>query len=124
MPGTLVLVENGREVARYSLDREQSTVGRHPMCSILINNPSMSRQHFVIVRQGESYIVKDLGGPNGIYVNGKKVPEAQLRHGDFRHGPIAPRTQVIKRTRGAARQRQCCYAYRGLEPHTLCVTFP
>ena len=58
-------------------------VGRDPACDISEqNDPLMSRRHAAFSADAKNAIVRDLGSRNGILVNGTKVPEAQLRHGD------------------------------------------
>lgn len=58
-------------------------VGRDPACDISEHNdPLMSRRHAAFSADNKHAIVRDLGSRNGILVNGTKVPEAQLRHGD------------------------------------------
>jgi pSer/pThr/pTyr-binding forkhead associated (FHA) protein len=58
-------------------------VGRDPACDISEHNdPLMSRRHAAFSADSKQAIVRDLGSRNGILVNGTKVTEAQLRHGD------------------------------------------
>lgn len=60
------------------------SLGRSPSCTVRVNNPSMSRVHAVLVREGNParYRVFDRGSSNGTYVNGQRQQEAVLRHGD------------------------------------------
>lgn len=60
------------------------SLGRSPSCTVRVNNPSMSRVHAVLVREGSParYRVFDRGSSNGTYVNGQLKQEALLRHGD------------------------------------------
>lgn len=58
-------------------------VGRDPACDISEqNDPLMSRRHAAFSGDRSRAMVRDLGSRNGILVNGTKVAEAQLRHGD------------------------------------------
>jgi pSer/pThr/pTyr-binding forkhead associated (FHA) protein len=58
-------------------------VGRDPACDISEHNdPLMSRRHAAFTADAKHAMVRDLGSRNGILVNGTKIPEAQLRHGD------------------------------------------
>jgi ABC-type multidrug transport system ATPase subunit/pSer/pThr/pTyr-binding forkhead associated (FHA) protein len=57
--------------------KKQIIVGRNPNCDVLINNPSVSRQHAVIERVSQSeYSIKDLGSLNGTFVNGRRISGA------------------------------------------------
>ena len=60
------------------------SLGRSPTCTVRVNNPSLSRVHAVLVREGSParYRVFDRGSSNGTYVNGQRQAEALLRHGD------------------------------------------
>jgi predicted component of type VI protein secretion system len=60
------------------------SLGRSPSCTVRVNNPSLSRVHAVLVREGSParYRVMDRGSSNGTYVNGQRQDEALLRHGD------------------------------------------
>lgn len=60
------------------------SLGRSPSCTLRVNNPSLSRVHAVLVRDGSParYRMFDRGSSNGTYVNGQRQAEALLRHGD------------------------------------------
>lgn len=81
----LVFVDQGIS-SEFELDGAPSEVslGRSPSCSVRVNNPSMSRIHAVLVREGSParYRMFDRGSSNGTYVNGQRQSEAVLRHGD------------------------------------------
>jgi pSer/pThr/pTyr-binding forkhead associated (FHA) protein len=58
-------------------------VGRDPQCDVSEqNDPLMSRRHAAFSADSKQAIVRDLGSRNGILVNGTKISEARLRHGD------------------------------------------
>jgi pSer/pThr/pTyr-binding forkhead associated (FHA) protein len=57
-------------------------VGRSRRCDIVLTDPNVSRQHVEIRRQGDGYMVVDLGSTNGIRVNRRDVKQAVLQHGD------------------------------------------
>lgn len=60
------------------------SLGRSPTCTVRVNNPSLSRVHAVLVREGSParYRMLDRGSSNGTYVNGQRQAESLLRHGD------------------------------------------
>lgn len=60
-----------------------STIGRDPTCAVSIFDKSLSRQHSVIKPEGESWALFDPGSANGSFLNGKKVRQATLHHGDL-----------------------------------------
>jgi diguanylate cyclase (GGDEF)-like protein len=57
-------------------------VGRASQCALSMPHPSVSRQHCRIWREGDRYLIEDLGSTNHTYVNGKAVTRAELRDGD------------------------------------------
>lgn len=59
-----------------------STLGRHPDCNFVLDHPSVSRQHALILSQGGSYTVLDYKSANGVLVNGKSIFRRELRPGD------------------------------------------
>lgn len=78
-PGAgMLLITGGATVRGYRLEAEVMTAGRHPGSDIVLEDPSVSRQHAEFRRHGETYIVRDLGGLNGTYVNHERVEEAAL----------------------------------------------
>jgi pSer/pThr/pTyr-binding forkhead associated (FHA) protein len=79
----MVVVQRGPNAgSRFSLDRDTTTVGRHPDSDIFLDDITVSRRHAVIRRDGEGYEVDDAGSLNGTYVNHERVETAALRHLD------------------------------------------
>ena len=70
------------------LEREQVILGRALEADVRVNDAKVSRRHATInsvINQATGrteYILKDLGSRNGISVNGARVDEAVLTHGD------------------------------------------
>jgi predicted component of type VI protein secretion system len=56
--------------------------GRNPECDIQIDSRKVSRRHCCIAQVNDYLVVRDLGSTNGIRVNGVRMAEGQLRHGD------------------------------------------
>jgi hypothetical protein len=73
----------GQETGNCQIDSPRFTVGRDASCSWRINHPTVSRNHFILQFKDYVYTIKDLGSSNGLFVNGEKVKEVQLKHGDF-----------------------------------------
>ncbi|GAA1897180.1 FHA domain-containing protein [Lapillicoccus jejuensis] len=83
-PGTaLLLVLRGPNAgARFLLDDELVTTGRHPDSDIFLDDVTVSRKHAEFRREGSGYHVHDVGSLNGTYVNREIVEDAALRTGD------------------------------------------
>jgi ABC-type multidrug transport system ATPase subunit len=52
---------------------ERVTVGSSPACSVRLVDPSLSRTHAEIWRDGASLFVRDLRSTNGVTVNGRRI---------------------------------------------------
>jgi pSer/pThr/pTyr-binding forkhead associated (FHA) protein len=59
-------------------------VGRSPACDAVLDDPTVSRQHALLLRAGGEVTVRDLGSTGGTTVNGEPVLDHRvLRHGDL-----------------------------------------
>lgn len=78
----LLIVQKGPNLgARFLLDADTTTAGRHPNCEIFLDDVTVSRKHAAFVRDGEGFLVRDLGSLNGTYVGRERVDEVRLRAG-------------------------------------------
>jgi len=79
----LVVVRRGPNAgSRFLLDRDTTTVGRHPDSDIFLDDITVSRRHAVIRRDHGTYEISDAGSLNGTYVNHERVETTPLRHLD------------------------------------------
>jgi sigma-B regulation protein RsbU (phosphoserine phosphatase) len=62
----------------FALDRENSVLGRHPDCDIVLDVQAVSRQHARIIRTGPDFYVEDMESRNGTFVNGEKIEGRRL----------------------------------------------
>jgi diguanylate cyclase (GGDEF)-like protein len=62
------------------LEQWPFTVGRQPTNQLHIDEDSISRFHARILRDGDDYVVEDMGSRNGVFVGGKRVTRAKLEH--------------------------------------------
>lgn len=79
----LALESVGHESVYYPLTKSVTTIGRDPLCDILIDErfAAVSRQHAQIVQDGDDYILADLSSGNGVFVNGARIGRNRLRDG-------------------------------------------
>jgi len=57
-------------------------IGRSPSNQIVIDHPTVSAHHAVLLRTGASYSLKDLNSMKGTQINGDFVTDAKLKEGD------------------------------------------
>jgi pSer/pThr/pTyr-binding forkhead associated (FHA) protein len=83
-PGNAMLaVQRGPNAgSRYLLDKELTTVGRHPDSDIFLDDVTVSRRHAEFVRSDLGFSVRDVGSLNGTYLNRDRIEQAPLRGGD------------------------------------------
>ena len=59
-----------------------TSIGRSRRNDIVVPEDGASAQHCRIDREGDSYVLHDLGATNGTWVNGARTNRAILQHGD------------------------------------------
>ena len=78
----LLLVRSGPTAgARYLLDTDVTTVGRHPEADIFFDDVTVSRRHAEITRAGDTFEIIDQRSLNGTYVNGERADRGVLTNG-------------------------------------------
>ena len=79
---SLLIVRRGpNKGARFLLDADLVTIGRHPNADIFLDDVTVSRRHSEITRSGSVFSIKDLTSLNGTYFEGKRVESAELFNG-------------------------------------------
>ena len=68
--------------ARFLLDSDEVSSGRHPDSDIFLDDVTVSRKHASFRREGDRFLVRDVGSLNGTYVNRQRIDEATLHTGD------------------------------------------
>ena len=77
----LGLLVNRKQLSnRYDVDKPTVTVGRQRTNNIVIDDPTVSRQHATIKLEGEQFVLYDLGSANGTFVDGERVREPVPLH--------------------------------------------
>lgn len=67
--------------ARFLLDSDVTSAGRHPDADIFLDDVTVSRRHVEFRRTARSFEVVDTGSLNGTYVNHDRVDSVELRSG-------------------------------------------
>ncbi|HEU0304158.1 MAG TPA: DUF3662 and FHA domain-containing protein [Gaiellaceae bacterium] len=76
---TVALVDGA---TRHEVTKPVTVLGRSTSCDIRLGDPNVSRRHAELRQQGTAYWIVDLGSTNGVEVNGTRVEQAKLEHGD------------------------------------------
>jgi len=84
LPGTalLVVLRGPNTGARFLLDSDEVSSGRHPDSDIFLDDVTVSRKHAIFHREGDDFMVRDVGSLNGTYVNRERIEEIALKTGD------------------------------------------
>ena len=78
----LLIVKRGPNAgARFLLDQDVTTVGRHPNADIFLDDVTVSRRHAEFIRDGINFTVRDLASLNGTYFDGQRIDEIQVTDG-------------------------------------------
>jgi pSer/pThr/pTyr-binding forkhead associated (FHA) protein len=78
----LLIVRRGpNSGARFLLDTDVTTVGRHPDADIFLDDVTVSRRHAEFHRHRTAFEVKDLSSLNGTYFDGVRIDTALLSDG-------------------------------------------
>jgi hypothetical protein len=76
--GTVVLPDG----ERIRVGEDPVTIGRLPECDVVLNDKNVSRRHAEVRKEGDAFVVVDLGSTNGTKVNGAGVQQRPLADGD------------------------------------------
>ncbi len=80
--GLLVVKRGPNAGSRFLLDADVTTAGRHPESDIFLDDVTVSRRHAEFAREGDAFVVKDVGSLNGTYLNRGRIDVASLTGGD------------------------------------------
>ena len=93
-------VEDGSRQDLRLNPSSKATIGRHPQCTLFINQPSVSRRHARLTFEKGVWIIEDLKSSNGTFVNDLRIEKQELNEGDvLRCGDFSMTYLVEDRTR-------------------------
>jgi pSer/pThr/pTyr-binding forkhead associated (FHA) protein len=81
-PALVVRSGGGRAGEHFVPQDETTTIGRSPDCDIFLDDVTVSRQHAVLRRNGDAFVIEDQGSLNGTFVNRERIESAELTDGD------------------------------------------
>ena len=77
--GMLVVRRGPNAGSTFVLERDETTLGRHPDSDVFLDDVTVSRRHATVRRIDGGYAVVDAGSLNGTYVDHERVETASLR---------------------------------------------
>jgi pSer/pThr/pTyr-binding forkhead associated (FHA) protein len=84
IPTRLVLLSGARAGAAFPLQGNVLTIGRDPGRDVQIDfDPTVSRRHARLEKQGNQWVLIDEGSRNGSFVNGQPVQQRAIQMGDI-----------------------------------------
>lgn len=81
-PATLIIDVPGQPPAHHELSFGLTTLGRSRNAAVRLGDSRVSRLHCKIHWNGTQAWLTDVDSANGTFVNGQRVPSAELTHGD------------------------------------------
>ena len=79
---TLTFLAGTRKGTKVAVLDDEMTLGRDESCSVVVNDPKVSRVHCTLHRDPDRLWIEDHGSLNGISVNGTRARQADLGKGD------------------------------------------
>ena len=76
MKAKFLFLTGDRQGQAAILEQPYATLGRHPLCTIAFDGDrdlDVSSRHAAVFREGELFILRDLGSTNGTFVNGQRL---------------------------------------------------
>ena len=80
MANLCLLAEDGAVAQRWEIGDQPVAVGRDGTADVVIADTTLSRRHFVVWREGDSFLIKDLNSQNGTWVDGQRAKGTKLCH--------------------------------------------
>jgi pSer/pThr/pTyr-binding forkhead associated (FHA) protein len=81
-PGAHLAIEEDGGVVLIPIPEGTSKIGRGFSAEIRLEDPTVSRRHAIVVREGASTVLLDDRSANGVHVNGQRIQRVELKDGD------------------------------------------
>jgi two-component system, NtrC family, sensor kinase len=82
MARLVLLDEEGGKAAVWELGNSPLAVGRDVSADVIVQDATLSRRHFLVMRHGKHFLLKDLNSQNGTWVDGRRADQAELHDHD------------------------------------------
>jgi hypothetical protein len=78
----ILRVVTGTTYFDWEINQPKISVGKNSNNSLVLNDPYVSGNHFIIFYKNKNYFIKDSNSTNGTSINGLKIEETKLSHND------------------------------------------
>jgi pSer/pThr/pTyr-binding forkhead associated (FHA) protein len=82
MSARLVSYKDGKQDLAFPVADALTAIGRAPDNLVQLTDHNVSKYHAAVFRKADGWHLKDVGSKNGVLVNGQRVREAMIKHGD------------------------------------------
>lgn len=79
----LIVTLHGETLQKFELVKSRAMIGRSELGDIVCDGEFVSRQHALLIRDGDSIVIIDLKSRNGTFVNSRPVTSKVLRDSDI-----------------------------------------
>ena len=76
--GKLLVSLDGVVIQEVQITKDTTTLGRRPYNDIVIDNLTVSGEHALLHKVGQTVYIEDLNSTNGTYITGKPIRKQQL----------------------------------------------
>lgn len=80
--GFFIVKQGPQRGSQLSLDRPETKIGREATNDIVLDDPTVSREHAVVKLEDDDFYIYDLGSANGTLVGDEKITKHQLHDED------------------------------------------
>jgi DNA-binding NtrC family response regulator len=99
----LVVMTGANKGGEFEISGAENTVGSNAGCDLQVEDATVSNRHFAILRDEQSYLVRDLDSTNGTFLDNSRIKEAYIRPGAllragevyFRFEPVYERIELV-----------------------------
>ena len=81
-PALVVRSGGGRAGESFEAIGERALIGRSPECDVFLDDVTVSRRHAELVREANTFVIRDLGSLNGTFVNRRRIESSVLEDDD------------------------------------------
>ncbi len=74
----LLAIEPDVQPSEFALEADVATLGRSPLCDVVVPRETVSRLHARISREGPRFLLQDAGSANGTFINGERLTAPHL----------------------------------------------